>query len=327
MTIKTTALGIWQADLIIRTAIIDGIADIRKNPWLLDYAFASLLVDPVTKDEYGQNEIDRAKEWFTRTEIRVIMSTKVDHTNMPAISIKLVSSIEDKDTLGDTHYDTDETIDSPNGNPWPALTPTFTPTSYDPIAGKMSVSQEIANALFISKGQFVVDKTGVAYQILEAFDETSFQITSGIVNNFDGSVIKSPKPSYVISLESSEFKETYSIGCHVNGEPIYLTYLHSIISFILLRYRERLLEGRGFDVSSIQSSDFSKNPLFDNELVFSRYIQLTGAVRNYWPKDIGPVIDGVYVQPVIEGGGIMAAGNEDLAPWIGDMDSIGKFFK
>src|SRR6476646_6304158 len=49
----TNCKGVFQGDIIIRTALIEGMRDIRRQPWLLDYAFASLAQDDLTKSVYG----------------------------------------------------------------------------------------------------------------------------------------------------------------------------------------------------------------------------------------------------------------------------------
>ena len=134
-------------------------------------------------------------------------------------------------------------------------------------------------------------------------------------------VIRGVKPGYVTSLESAEFSETYMLGCHAQGESIYATYLHSIVVFALLSYREALLESRNFERSSINSTaEGEKEMLTKQELVYSRYLQISGYVRNMWPKNISPKITGVVVQPKIVGGGVLAPGQESTAPWLGDLD-------
>lgn len=323
---QTKALGITQSDILIRSAIIEGIEDLRRNAWLLDYVFASLKEDCLTNSDYGQKEIDNAKKWVLQTEIPVFLNVKQDSTTFPAISIKLVSSNEEDNTLGDVHYEPSELSDGPVIS-WPSLTDVFTPVGYDPITGILTIPQNIADQIITTTGQVLVDKNNNQYEILEVINSVTFKIKTDINADLTDSVIKGLNPGFATSLESATFSETYSIGCHVNSEPVFLTYLHSIVCFILLRYRQSLLELRGFANTSIKSSDFARNEAFENELVYSRFIQISGLVRNYWPKDIGQRITGTYVQPRILGGGIMAPGTEDDAPWLGDLDQFGKLFK
>lgn len=286
-SMTTEAIGIHQSDVIIRTALVAAIADLRANPWLLDYVFASLPRDDMTMKDYGEKEVQRAKEWFLRTAIPVFMTPRLDEVKIPCITIKLMDSNEDIVTLGDVHYISREDNDSQ----WPALSPVFTPDKYNSATGIMVVSTQIQEALVIAAGMVVVDNIGKSHEILEVYEDGSFAIAQGTVADFRNSVIKGAKPSYVTSLESTGYRETYQIGVHVSGEPVYLTWLHSIVVFILLRYKQTLLEARGFERSVFNSSDFDKNEgLPTSENVFSRYVSITGYVRQYWPKDLKPKI-------------------------------------
>jgi hypothetical protein len=131
-------------------------------------------------------------------------------------------------------------------------------------------------------------------------------------------------------MESASFRESYSIGVHVHGEPVRLTYLHSILVFILLRYREVLLEGRGFERTKIGSTEVSRNAFFAQENVFTRYVSITGFVRQYWPKQIVPRITSVMAQPAfgVHGEPLAQAPVNPVDnplglaeyPWIGDGD-------
>lgn len=48
----TEAQGIVQSDILIRSALIAAISDLRANPYLLQYCFASLVNDNLTWQEY-----------------------------------------------------------------------------------------------------------------------------------------------------------------------------------------------------------------------------------------------------------------------------------
>lgn len=239
----TEPLGIHQSDIIIRSALIAGLDDLRANPWLLDYVFSSLPKDDLTKNDYGQREVDNAKKWFLNTEIPVIMNTRIDETKVPAISVSLMDSNESDTTLGDVHY------------------------------------------------------VPVEYTV--------------------------EKDSKAVTLESLVFKETYSIGCHAAGETTFATYLHSIVVFILLRYKQRLLEARGFERSTVSSSDFRRNEMFENEMVFSRWISLSGYVRNYWPKDVDLLITSTEPAVIVTGADALPNDTDPAdSLWIGDQDAL-----
>lgn len=287
----TEPLGIFQSDVIIRTAIIAAIADLRANPWLLDYVFASLPRDNLTLRDYGEQEVARAKEWFLKTDIKVLLGQRpFDGAPPPVcVSIHLLESAEAENTLGDTHYVPREDVEAD----WPALSVKFDPVSYNAPTGMMKVPQLIADGVVIVPGMTVIDRHGTAHTIKDVLDGTTLSLEPGTVADFHDCYIKSAKPAYVAHLEGASFKETYAIGCHIVGEPVHLTYLHSIVVFALLRYRQALLEARGFGRSVISSSDFRIDEALQPENVFSRYINLSGYVHQYWPKDIHPKLRAV----------------------------------
>ena len=49
--------GIFQGDLIIKTAVELAIDDMRKNPWVIEDVFSSLVENPILKQKYGLKEI------------------------------------------------------------------------------------------------------------------------------------------------------------------------------------------------------------------------------------------------------------------------------
>lgn len=109
--------GIVQGDILIRTAIIAGIKDMRANPGLLDYAFQWLPKDPLTAGTYGMKTLDKAKEWFLRYDIPVTLDVRLDKAKSPLVTITLAESAEESNTLGDIHYESSEfldTLDGPN---------------------------------------------------------------------------------------------------------------------------------------------------------------------------------------------------------------------
>lgn len=292
-TSLTNGYGIFQSDVIIRTALIAAIADIRANPWLLKYCFASLPKDKLTLADYGEQEVQRAIDWFTATDIPVIIQPRVDTAKLPCISVQLVESSEGASTVGDIHYEPNQDTDTEN---WPIYFGPFRPKTYTPVSGFVTLDPDQAAGFTLQEGQVIVDSTGKSYPILEVIDDSSFYIASGVVADFTTATIRPGRPAYVSRLESVEFKETYNIGCHVLSEPVHLTYLHSIIVFCLLRYKEALLDPRGLERTTISSSDPQHNGNYGKDNVFSRFVMLTGYVRHYWPSGVDPKIGSVTVE-------------------------------
>lgn len=324
MAINTKTFGIFQSEITIRSMIQQGLAEIRAKPYLLDYCFASLPQDTLTAKTYGQSIVDKAKSWFLQQDIPVKMNTAQNPpSTFPCISIQLVSSNEGEKTLGDVHYDPYEDSDLL----WPVLFGPFDAVSYDHKTGILVLPSNVVDKLVLSPGQIVFDKVGGIHQIQTVNDEHTVVIESGLVVDFSQANIKGQPPALITSLESVIFSETYQIGCHVQGEAEKLTWLHSIMTFIFLAYKETLLEARNFERSVVSSSDFSDNPFLGSdsgELVYSRFITLSGYVRQMWPGSFAEKITGVETQPAIIGGGVMfpdeTEDQKDQESWIGDKD-------
>lgn len=306
MAVPNELIGIHQADLIVRSAIIAAFDDLRANPWLLDAAFASLPQDKLTRDQYGHKEIDAAKKWFLSTRIPVFMSSRVDEPTFPCISITLVESGEAETTLSDTHYVPvvdDERL-------WPDLSERFTPVRYEQATGTLVVPKAIGDSLVITPGQQVIDASGEGHEILEVVDDYTLTIEPGVTTSFRHAVIKGRQPSSVMAVESVRARETYAIGCHVQGEQVQLQYLHTLLVFALYRYKARLLEARGFERSTLSSSDFRRNDSFETELTWSRHMNLTGYVTQMWPGEVDQKLTSVEVDT----GYVVTVGAPELEP-------------
>jgi hypothetical protein len=276
----TQAQGIHQSDVVIRTALTMAIADLRANPWLLKSIFQSLLEDAQTAQVYGEKERQRAIDWFKRTDIPVVMDYHMGSVEGSCISISLVESSEAEKTLGDVHYEPREDVEAY----WPPLTEAFTPESYSAATGIMALPQSLGDSLVVATTMVIIDKVGREHPIKEVLDRYTIVLTEGTVADFNGALIKGAKPRFIQELESMAFKETYRIGVHTHGEPITLTWLYSIVKFCLLRYKQALLEARGFERSVTNWSQFAKNEAFGRENYWTRFCTITGYVRDYWPK-------------------------------------------
>ena len=316
--VQTSISGIFQSDILIRAAISQGIQELRDAPFLLDYVFAFLPKDTLTETSYGQKEVDRAKEWFLKTDIPVFFNIWTHDVKFPCVTIVLGNSNESENTLADVHYEPFED----NSEFWPSLTTSFTPIGYYPLTGKLVLPPSINGHAF-SEGQVIVTKNGNVYPILSVEDEATLFVEKNLNDDLNNIVIRGSKDSMVTSLEGAAFAETYVIGCHVNDKVPHLLYLHSIVLFSLLRGRQDLLESRGFERSVLKSLDPTRDEKFVPEGIFSRFIYLSGVVRHFWPKRITHKINTVINQPrIINAKHLVSDKPEEIlqAPYVGDED-------
>lgn len=319
----TEANGIFQADLLIRHALLQGIKELRANAWLQDYVLMWAKQDELTAGLYGQKEIEAFKKWFQNQKIAVITPGTLVPIKSPAVTIALVSSAEEDNTLADTHYVPQEDVPQAEA-PWPDLTAKFTPT-YTLADGTIVLPPDVASAIVVFPGMVIMDAQGTPHEIVSVENETTLKIEAGMPLDFRNATLRAGSPAYVQTLHSAKFKESYQIGCHVDGEPAQLIYLHSLVVFLLLWGREELLEGRGFEKSSFSSTDFTREQYFAVETEFNRYISLSGTVQHCWPARRLQKLTGVTPRLKVIGAGNLPP---DMQPtkdqlWIGDKDSVG----
>lgn len=317
---SNVAFGIVPTDLLIVEAIKAALDDIRKNPNLLDWCFNWFLNDDLTKKVYGAKELMRPKEWFLKHEINVAPSIRLGDPKLPLVSVNLKNITEDDATLGDVNFDTQEEVPASEVSisPQISLGP-FTPQEYDPTTGLVVLPDgETTSVLFA--GMILVDTVNnVGYRIEDIVDTTSFKIEIGVNANFTNAYI-APMDSFMVAkIESIVFRHNYVINCFAANEPIYASYLHSIVKFAILRYKESLLERRGFDRTSINSTGIYQVKEFGTaEFVFSQDINMTGYVREYWPKLIDQKIQGIKLNGIEFIGGLVTP-----SPMLGDVEAQG----
>lgn len=320
------AFGIVPSDILIRTAIIAGLDDLRKNPFLLDYCFNWFSQDSLTSTVYGDAHKNDAKEWFLKHKIVVRMNYDIDEPKFPLVSIGLKNSTEDQGALGDVNYDTSDEVDVSELNVSPTrITGKFTPDEYDSSTGIITVPSSI-NLTDIYSGMIVLDtNSNVGYVIENIIDTNKIKIADGSIPNLTNMVISSVDNFYIASLEALSFRETYDIKCFAQSTPLHAHYLHTIVQFVLLRYKEQLLEARGFDRSTISSGPMYVYQEMGQENTFGRDIIISGYVRQYWPKMISPKLQNITINGLsILGGGSTPVGLleevENQGWWMEDDD-------
>lgn len=291
-------MGIVQSDLLVRVAILHTLEEIKKNPWLIEDIFSDLIEDPLLKDIYGAKEIASAKEWFANNKIEVYLKYRMDNIQTPCISISLGASNEDDSqaTLADQSVEVDEYESDEIDKPIPYIIPPKGGLKYDKSTGILEFPISV-DLLGVSAGMLILDpKTGNAYVIESKAGSNGVKIKdkpSLKANNYG--VI----PQYRVwrvRRERAGFRESYSIGCHVHGDTAPLLWLHSVVLYGLLRYRESLFEARGLQISSLRSTDFVQRAPYSQEgaeNIYSRYIILDGLVENSWLKAPRRVIESV----------------------------------
>jgi hypothetical protein len=291
----TRTFGISQPDLLIKTALDAGFADLKKYPFLLDFCFAWLPQDPVTYKKNGEISVKSAKDWFLNTPINVFMNYRpVDFGAAPCISISINSSNEEYNTLGDTNYDTSEqmlpktlvAILSSNLNTYTSTTGVFVFNN--------PTNTIITNNMIV----FDLDKN-MSVPILSVEATNSITLDVGLTYPLQNIAILPADQFYDVALESARFKESYSLNMFVNTKEEHIIYLSCLAQFCLLRYRQAYLDERGFEQTSISSGAVNREAVDDKEIFFSRSMTISGYVQQYWPKEVTLKIQGIQFGIVI----------------------------
>lgn len=296
MSNKDCITGIFQGDIIIKTAIELAIDDMRKNPWVIEDVFRSLVENPILKCKYGLKEVARAKEFILNNNIPIYMRHRVDKQEFPCVTISVGASQEDKSlaTLGDQSVIVESYDPSEISRSIKFIIPAFEPVSYDPETGIVEVPEDIKEYQFIDKDMVAVNPDdGQGFFILGKAGKHGFNIAIG--STLTGSKL-AIIPRYALfraRRERAISQETYNIGCHTEGDASTLIFLHSVVKYALYRYREGLLEHNNFQLSRLTSTDLVKNDAFNIENVYSRWITLTGQVEESWIKTPFRVIEGI----------------------------------
>ncbi len=332
MIISPSTYGIAPSDLIIKSGIEAAIADIQGNSFLLDYVLQWLLNDDLTTNAYGKSEFDRAKKWLLNTNINVSMNYRTDDVRYPQIAIVLQSSVEQSPTLGDVNYDVQEKIPITDItiNPQPIVGP-FTPVSFVSSTGIVTLPSSVTTS-GIFKNQILLDQTtNTGYPITDVYDATNqIVIAPNVTANFSNAVIAPIENFYIVTLEGIWMKQTFALKIFAENDAIYALYLEQLLLFILLRYKQQLFEGRGFENMTVSSGPLyfaERNKGQPNpDVLWARDVTITGMVRHYWPKLISQEVQGIGLQVKIIGGTATPANlltQQELAGWIMSADPIG----
>lgn len=315
---------IFQSDLSIKTAIQLGLDDIRKDSWLIDDILGDAIGNPYLRDKYGQKQIDSCKEWFLNNQIDIYMAERRDKDRYPCITITLGTSAEKTEmkSMADQSSETVKLLPNKIGKPIPYVVKPFSGFSYDPSSGDVVIPAGTKNVEGIAEGMILVDPdTGEGF-VIRDISEDGVVIDTGLAITASQLGVVPQYQFYEARVEHTFFQETYNIGCHAHGDPQTLLWLHSIVLYSILRYRESLLEAQGFTESSVNSSDMMSNQASTGpagEEVWTRYITLTGQVENSWIKSPRRVIEKIGLREATNSGymgGIKIISNLDTPDFI-----------
>lgn len=295
--------GIFQGDIIIKTAIELGLEDFRNSPYLVDHMLDDLTSNQYLSSKYGQKQVDACKEWLRNTKIEVVMRGRMDKDDLPLVTIEMGPTPEKEDMkhMGDDSTESVILLPKKIGKPIKPVMKAFTTFSYDPASGMLTVTGNPPGIDSVADGMIIADPaTGNGYPI-QSVEADGFQLEPGLTITATKLVVVPQYMYYTARVEHTFFAESYNIGCHAHGDAQTMLWLWSIVKYSLLRYRESLLEFNGFAESKVTSASPEKNGEWTTpggETAWSRYITLSGQVENTWIKAPHRIIENAALKDV-----------------------------
>ena len=280
---------IFQADAVLQTIIRLLIDDLRNNIWLIDHILKDFTSNPYLKKSYGQKQVDACKEWFLNNQIDVYSGFQSGKIKPPCVSIGLGPQKEkiDMKFMGDK--DTEEIILLPKeiGKPIAYMVKPFVPTGYNEATGELGLPESVEMDQ-IAPGMLLLNPdTGIGYTI-ESVMPNSLFVSPGLAIDASKLGILPRYPFYKARIEHIYMDVTYNIICTAHGDAQNIVWLHDIILYGLLRYKESLLEALGLSETVMSSSELQINQEFGAvgaDTVWDRAITVEGQLEQTFLKE------------------------------------------
>jgi hypothetical protein len=291
-------MSFFNGDLIVHTSMQEGIAQLKKDLYVIDSINRDLVTDRLLKEQFGEKELERFRNFVARNEILVTNDHKPPETvTYPCISIGIGAGGEDsqnKISLGDNDYTTrvnPQDLLGAQVTPRLILGP-VTPQTYDSVTGQMTFVSDVSLAL-VFEGQYVMDNVNQkSYRIQTVLDDQSLIIAPGSNPNLNGMTVL-PSTSQVGDTHAHVYcRESYSITA-VAKDPVESIYVFQLAMLVLLRFKIELFEKRGFAVQTFTYTPLQMGEDSSPNEIWYRTINLTGRVEYNWSSKISLPIDGV----------------------------------
>lgn len=289
-------MSIPQSDILILNVLKEGISELRKYPFYLDFLFEYANL-PLVEKAYGQKEIERAKTWFLQNYIEIGFEWSFDQARYPSILITHPSSAESKPlaALGDYDMPDEEYIEERNIITEPRYIVGPINVSYDLTTGIVTLPNTFIEYPLIFKGQSLVSKkSNTSYPITEILSESQFRIEANLHDDFTETYVRPHFNKLKVIRRIAHFNENFNIECRVNGETAAISWLHTIALYVLLKNR-MLLEQNSFGITTITSSGVSQeiDDAHGGNIIYLKSINLEALVQSRWVQEFSQSFEGI----------------------------------
>jgi hypothetical protein len=319
---------IFQTDVVIKQAIELSLQDIRENIWLIDYILSNFTSNPFLQNKYGEKQVTACKEWFLNNNINIFHEFVKDKDKFPALILTLGSSRETQEyrTMGDVGSQTVTLMPNQIGQQIPYVIKPVEPIGYDMATGYVEFPANIDLGP-ISQGMVLLNPANGNGYVIQGVKDNNIIVQPNIPINASLLGIVPQYRFFQSRLGRSFFEEQWDIVCVAN-DPQSLLWLHSIMIFGLLRYREFMESNGILEITNLSSTDIF-NPNFvsmaDGEELFARQISISNKVLQTWIRGLHREIESILLRSTNQEavtldnpngyvGGIVILSNETTQP-------------
>lgn len=292
-------IGFKSPELILESIIRDGFQNVAADPTIIDYVFNEL-TRTYNAVKYGQPEIVKIKALIAK-DIAVVYSYAEVDSHSPCYSIMLGGDDEDKKRahLGDYYEFVTEPITDPIQLAALIKVDNMLVTGYDPLTGFVSVDDTV-DLTPAYKTLLYIDSIGTSHDLTGGIDNTPGQ--KGFFIGKDETVD--------FSLPNGQLKQFFTenqfevrgltsdvklvIGVH-SKNVLTTKWLYILLKYFIFSRKTDMIS-RGLYVSSYNGSDFIRDTEFQGDMVYTRFLTVSGKVDDTWRADQVDLIDQVIIQ-------------------------------
>lgn len=292
-------MGFHFPEIILESVIKDGLENARRIPDAVNDVFSNLTRSFSSK-KYGEAELEKILKVIRDKEVSVVHHHSLANAKSPCVSVQLLSDVEDEQRsyFGD-HVMMEQTFFSdPDDLANLIVVDSFTPDSYDSKTGEIKVPDGV-NLAEVHVNLLFTDASGSEFSILggisnEAGTKRFFIAKNQTVDLGAGAVIKSSLNYRKYQVKGNTEKTQILVGIHTK-DALLTKYLYTLVKYFILSRKNDMIS-RDFQLSSYQGSDFNRNIEYQGDVVYSRYLTISGMLQPTWRSDLVELIDVVDVR-------------------------------
>lgn len=285
-------------DLVVESILREGFAILRKHPEIINDIFESLVQD-YSQNKYGEKELQRIKDMIAKKDWSFVHSFGEVDSNLPCVSIQLGSESEAKEVahLEDYENSVTEEITDPEELAALVKVSNIQPDSYDPLSGTIYVPNSV-NLSEVYPNLVYQDASGEKFTIIGGIDDTNGSKQFVVEPGSDVDILGVGQIQSSIDYKQYERRGVHSevqilLGMHTK-DPLATKYMYLLVKYILIA-RKKTLIARNFINSSFQGSDFTRNLKYEGDMVFTRFLTLSGKLQDSFTAEQAAIFDNVKV--------------------------------